>query len=236
MKRIFLLWLLIIIFAANLKAQEADEPVVRLSFFAETGYNTFKLNEVADTYNAIIDEFANYNISLRNDDMFSGNIVYGGGLYFSGESGIKIKVGVNLSGTDANSKYYDSDGTLTIGCEVDAFNFYLGLQKEIAKWGAVNPIVDFNLVLGSSDCAYTSKIVLRDGATQTAEEEFSAQSLYFQPALGLVYAYSPIEITLRAGYKMLAVKNIDSDSSSLPVIDMGGFFIITGISFTVPND
>lgn len=225
-----------ILFCGSLYSQDDAEPKVSVSFFAEGGYNSFQLETVADNFNAVISEYSSYNIPLKTQELFPGKGIFGGGIYFTAKNGLRIKFGFNITGTEASSHYSDFSGALDIACDVDASTIYMGFQKKFSESGFINPFIDMNIALTSSDCEYSAELNVVGENTQSEKVKFSSKSIYFQPAFGLLYKAAPAELGLKLGYKLPVYKDFGSTGIVPLEIDVSGFFLMASVSVTLNVD
>lgn len=233
--------LLFIVFNKVIYSQ--NESGEYFGFYVDMGYSGFALNEIKNNYTEQAQSFINYyNVPVITQKKYPANGIYGGSFFYN-TSDYRIKVGFLYASTKAYSLYGDIAGELDLIGSIKSYIYYAGVSRVITDRYFLKPYVEVcaGYISGNYDL---ERIVRRPPyAADKEKTEVSGGGVYFEPALGALYQFSFFDAYIKGGYRYAIVETLSGDvqipyarfqiSDAQVNMDMSGFFIMSGLSFTL---
>lgn len=226
-------FILIVFLAASCSAysQSCATKDRTKGFFLEAGYNTFTLKEISDVYESAVAEYSGYGVPMKIQKLFPGNIVFGGGIYFSVKNNLDLQLGLHYTSSKAYAFYSDYSGSVDIIGKVESFNLNIGLQKRIPSNLFFTPFFEFDFGLSTSN-GYIEEKITAYNVLYEDKFNYTTDALYVRTALGGMYNINQFGVYIKSGYKLLLLLTRENQGMGSIDINMSGFFIMSGVSFT----
>lgn len=235
-KRFIFIASMLLILSENICSQGYIDRIGLYGVYGEAGYNSFRLSKVINLFNEPLYHYSMYDAPIKTENLFPNNAAFGLGIFGNPKDYLSLRVGLSYTSTSANFNYEDQSRFADIAAKVKAFNFNFSVRTKFRGDHFLIPFIDFGLSYNWSFCDISSNVKITNKVNQQDNLEFSSKYFYLLPSVGVAHNFDLFEIYARAGYKILVIKRISQERNSATDIDLTGFFIMSGVSFTFSGE
>lgn len=190
-----------------------DQRSYRFQILA--GYNTFRLSEVIEFYQLVVNSFRDLNIPVPTQQSFPGNGIVELSLLLRQDPRTLVGFGISYSNTGAYSRYADYAGTLDISAKVDMLNIRGVFEGEVFSGKHLRGLINVQPGFVFGRTSLRQAVSLREYVSLRSSSALTALGNGFSmdAKLGLGLSMGRLSLLSYGGYRFALIEKLKANYS-----------------------